>query len=170
MHTTGTFEAAIVDHGFGSSKNTKSPQFVVSFQTDEGPITGFFSMTDKAIEYTLEKIRNMGFDGADLGLLADGTALRGSRCQIVVKHETWEGVTRAKIDGVWPIGHVPGIQRDEAAAANVRRFNALLKKYPVTGQASDAPPRTSRKRPAEPSVDEFDSAMAEDGNPENIPF
>ncbi|KAF0156247.1 MAG: hypothetical protein FD189_1052 [Elusimicrobia bacterium] len=186
LHSVGIFDAEILDHGFSKSRKVKTDQFVVNFQTPEGKITGFFAMTDSAIEYTIEKIRAMGFEGADLGLLADGTALRGAKCQIVVKHEVWlvekggDGQTRAKVDGVWPLGYEPGIQRDEAAVANVKRFNALLKKCPPTRHVAGDPPRDGRK-PSDVSrdaaaqaggVDEFDQQMAEDSRPgdEDIPF
>ena len=49
MHPAGRYEAEILDHGLSTAK-TGTPQVAVKFQTDEGTITGWFAMSDKAAE------------------------------------------------------------------------------------------------------------------------
>lgn len=132
MHPAGSFDAEILDHGYSKSRGKGSDQFFVVFQTEAGTITGFFSLSDKAITYTIEKIRNMEFQGDDLGDLADGHALRGNQCSIVVDHEEFDGKINARVGFVNPLGQTGGaIERDATAANNARRFNALLKRKPA---------------------------------------
>ena len=80
MHPEGKFEAEILDHGFCKSGLKGSPQFFAKFKTEAGEITGFFPLTHKAKQYTIEKIRNMGFQGDSMEDLADGMAMRGYWC------------------------------------------------------------------------------------------
>ena len=129
LHPPGLHEAEITDHGFGQS-TTGSDQFVVSYKTAFGSLFGYFYLTDKAVQYTLQKVRNMGFQGDDLSELGDGSVLRGNRVLIDVRHETYEGVSRAKINGVYPLGWEPGVKKDAAVAANAKRFNSILKTVP----------------------------------------
>ena len=139
LHPAGTFRAEIVDHGFSES-TTGNPQFSVQFRTEHDTISGYFSMTDKAIEHTIKKIRAMGYEGDDLADLEDGTVLKGCFCSIQITHETYNGQVSAKVGWVNPDGYVPGIKKSASAAANARRFNSLLKKTAATKDGNDRPP------------------------------
>ena len=148
MHPTGTFEAEIVEHAITeSSKGT--PQIAVKFETKEGDITGWFALTDKAAEYTIKKLRAMGFQGDDLKQINDGQCIVGNQCNIVVAHEEYNGTTNARVKFVNPLGVTGGadITASDGAAANARRFNALLRqekpipaKTKVDGMQPDAGP------------------------------
>jgi hypothetical protein len=129
LHPAGVVRARIEDHGYSTAKSGND-QFVVRFQTKHGSIASYFSLSDKAADWTVEKIRAMGYEGDDMGALADGTALRGRFCMIEVRHEEYGGRMRAKVAFVNPDGWEPGIQRSEDAAVNAKRFNALLKRKP----------------------------------------
>lgn len=150
-HPTGEYRAKVLDHGFAPA-GTGTMQFWVKYQTESGEIVGFFAMTDKAVEYTAEKVKAMGYQGGDWRELADGSALRGAECMIEVREHTNpnNGVTRNQVNAVWPVdGEKPGrLSHADPAAANVARFNAVLKRT------------TGAKRP--PSVKAFDEAEAED--------
>jgi len=127
MHPEGNFSAEVVDHGFSQAK-TGTIQLWIAFETEHGTITSFLPLTDAAVEGSLRKLVAAGYTGTNLGELADGTMLRGNCCVITVKHEEYQGVTRAKVSWINPEGWVPGPQRDETAAANASRFNGLLAK------------------------------------------
>ena len=149
MHPAGRFDAEIIEHGI-TFATTGTEQVVVKFQTSEGTITGWFAMTEKAAEYTIEKLRNMGFAGSDLAEVNDGECLIGHRCNIVVVHETYKGEERAKVQFVNPEGSGDGgaIERSDGAAANVRKFNVLLKKRPPIAAAGEAVAKALPRRAA----------------------
>lgn len=128
MHPEGSFEATILDHGFAKSQKKGTAQFWTKFQTTEGTITGYFAFSPKAAEYTIDKIRAMGFQGNDLDELQDGTVLRNCMCEVSIKHEEYNGKVSAKVNYVNPPGG--GVQRDEDAVESARSFNNLLLSTP----------------------------------------
>ena len=132
MINEGRYDAKILDHGF--NEKTKGPQFWVSFETNTNEkITGFFSLTDRAAEYTIKKIRAMGHQGDSLEELGSGYALRGNLCSITVKHEEYQGKVSAKVAYVDPLGYEGGmleLEHDDRAARNASRFDVLLRKEP----------------------------------------
>lgn len=150
IHTPGLFPAVVVEHGWSESKNG-TPSLTVAFQTDEGMIRGWFYMTDKAAQHTIKKIRAMGYTGDDLRELGNGMCIRGNACVIEIQHEVGQdGQQRDRVAFVHPVGYKPGnggVKNSDAAAANVARFNALLKKEPTvapagssaTGEVSEVP-------------------------------
>ena len=137
LHPVGHYQATILDHGFSEAK-TGTPQFWAVFETEVGNITGFFPLTEKAAESSLQKIVGMGYTGSNLGELADGQMLLGLCCVVTVKHDTWQGETRDKIAWVNPVGWEPGPKRDENVAVNVSKFNGLMAKIQA-GKTSDLP-------------------------------
>lgn len=130
LHKAGEFDAVVINHGWSYSKN-ETLQFFVTFRTDgTEPITSYFSMSEKAVKYTVEKIRNLGFQGDDFDLLTDGLELAGNWCSIVIEHEEYNGKTYAKIKFVNEYGRANGpssLGTAEIKSANLKRFNALLK-------------------------------------------
>jgi len=135
IHPAGIFDAVITDHGFGTSKKKGTPQLTVGFDTEAGHITGFFYLSPAAIEQTAEKVKAMGFKGSKWEDLQDGTALKGNKCVITVKHDTFEGRTLAKVEWVNEEGYQPGIQHDAAVASNLSMFDSLF-----GPTKADAPP------------------------------
>lgn len=135
MHSAGNFDARVIEHGFSSAK-TGTPQFWARLETSEGEITGYFALTDKSAQYTVEKIQAMGYQGHDLGELAEGNLLAGNECSITVEHSEYQGRVNAKIAFVHPKGHAPEQQRDASAASKARMFNALLGRSGATGAAA----------------------------------
>lgn len=133
IHPAGFHNAIVVDHGFVTSSKGNT-QLSVQFNTEYGAIRGWFALTPKAAQYTMEKIRAMGFQGGDLGKLADGNILEGNQCTLQINHEQDpNGKMRARVGFVNRLGERGGaaVEYDNAAAANAQRFNALLKKTPV---------------------------------------
>lgn len=59
--------------------STGTPQVGVEFEVQDGDhkgerISGYFALSDAAAEYTLEKLRNCGWTGSDIGELEDKEA------------------------------------------------------------------------------------------------
>jgi methenyltetrahydromethanopterin cyclohydrolase len=131
LHPAGTFpETKIVDHGYSIAK-TGTHQFWVRFETaPEQTIIGYFFLSERAIENTIKKIRDMGYDGDDLEQLADGTRLAGCMVGITVDHESYQGHEQAKVGFVNRYGESREAKRDESVAVKVKMFNALLKAAP----------------------------------------
>lgn len=141
IHPAGSFDATITEHGYSFS-GTNTTQLMVRFETQHGSIVGYFSFSDAAVEYTIEKIRNMGFQGDDLDAL-NGDCLIGNKCSIVVDHEEYNGQMKAKVKFVNAFGQSREFKRDAAAAAKAKMFNGLLRK-----QAKITPPPQAAPKPS----------------------
>jgi len=129
IHPAGQFAATVADHGITKTSNGKE-QVAVKFETEHGFITGFFALSEKAIEYTLEKLQACGFDGSSLlELQSDPPRLAGNKCSIKVVHEEYDGKTNAKVQFVNPDGYVGfELKKDTDAAANAaKKYDALLR-------------------------------------------
>jgi len=131
LHPEGSFqETRIVDHGYSITKSG-THQLWVRFETaPEQTIVGYFFLSERAVENTIKKIRDMGYDGDDLEQLADGTRLAGCMCGITVEHDSYNGHKQAKVGFVNRYGESREAKRDESVAIKVKMFNALLKAAP----------------------------------------
>ena len=138
LHPEGTHAAEVVDHGITKSQSG-TEQVAIKFQTAHGYVTGWFPLTDRAVDYTIEKLVAIGFTGRSFSALNDGRCMVGKKCSITISHEVYEGKTRVKIKYVNPEGYEGmEIKRDEAAARSVSRFDALLRKInPVDAAATN---------------------------------
>lgn len=91
--------------GFTSNKN---PQIAVAMDLlDSGrqlPWYGFF--TDDTWERTVDSLTAMGWDGHDVNNIRE----LPKEVIAVVKHNTWKGKTRAKIEFINDPGRVAGLQ------------------------------------------------------------
>jgi len=140
MHPAGTFAATIEDHGFSKTSNG-SAQFFTKFKTEVDTIVGYFSLSGGAAQYTVAKIKTMGFTGTDLNELTEGDVLLGNECEIVVSHKEHNGKIRAQVEWVNPKGGAP-IKRLEKGTA-ISMFNDLLAATPAveppTGGVEEQP-------------------------------
>lgn len=143
QHPTGWFLGEVIDHGFNEA-GTNTPQIFVRLRSEAGEITAFLSMTEKAIEYTVKKLRACGYVGFDFGELEDGKLLIGNQVKYQVTSETYNGETRSKVGWIND-PNSSGMERSETAAANARRFNAILKANPpeANGKPKAAAPAVS---------------------------
>ena len=138
VHPTGEFKAEVIGHAIASSKNKGTPGVFVNFRTDDHPsvlVRGTFWLTEKTAEYTMEKIRAMGFQGDSIAEL-NGDCCVGNKCKITIEQETYTGDdgephTVAKVNFVNPINSSGGFgvpDHEEDTAKDVSsRFDALLK-------------------------------------------
>lgn len=133
IHPAGTYAAKVLESGLSTTKTGKD-QISVRFRTEHGEVTGFFFLTEKAIEYSFKKLSAMGFAADSLADLNNG-AIDGNTCLIEVKHEEYNGVVRAKVDGVYKEGEEPGVRKDATAANNAKRFDGLWKKVREDSEA-----------------------------------
>lgn len=141
MLSEGLHRATIVDHAFDKARSGND-QLIVRFETDEGFHTEWFTITDKTAERFAENVREMGFNGDDFLDLADGRALRGNVCYIQIRHKDGQdGNKRAGIVWVQSTDRPKELRRNETAARNVQRFNALLRAKKPTGAS---PPAASK--------------------------
>lgn len=135
MHPAGVWPAKVVESGLSITRSGKD-QISVRFRTEHGEVTGYFFLTERAAPFTMEKLVAMGFAGESLAELNNG-AIDEHTCLVQVKHETYEGVTRAKVDGVYKEGAEPGVKKDAAAAANAKLYDGLWNK--IREEADDVP-------------------------------
>ena len=151
----GYYYGVVTDHGFGPEEGKSGTPFIsVAFDLEDmktgeraGCITAYLYLSDKAIEKTAEKLRAIGYVGSDASELADGTRMRGMRCQVQIIHDSFtdkEGQTRitAKVGWINPENYQPsGVAHSESAAkANATRLSALLRTKPAADKFGDAPP------------------------------
>jgi len=129
LHPEGVYDAEVIDHGLTETRNTGTPQVAVRFRTDHGEITGYFFLTDRAIEHTVEKLHAMGFRGRSFAEL-NNNVLVGNRCSITVQHEEYQGRTKARIAFVNEEGYEAQaeIRKSEAVARTASQFDALLRR------------------------------------------
>lgn len=172
----GRYAARATDADLGLSKQN-TEQIGIGFEIlQEGEfcgwhITGFFSFSDKAAEYTFEKMRNAGWTGDDVG---DLTSLAPSTvdCSITIKHEEWEGETNAKVafvnkpsDGkVKMAAPLDGGQRQSFAAR--MRAKAIASRP----REQSAPPSRPVNGGATPTRGRDPHPNAPGNNEDDIPF
>jgi hypothetical protein len=90
--------ARMVTAGIQKSTNSETMNAVVEFKYDgDKKITGYFALTPKAIDYTVEKLFNAGFRGKSLSQIGDPNRWIAKDCEIVVKDEEYNGKVYTKI-------------------------------------------------------------------------
>jgi hypothetical protein len=129
LHPEGKFPAKIMEHAIQTA-STGTDQLAVRFETEYGSLWAWYAFTEDAAPHTVKKIRAMGYQGDDIGELADGIVLVGNECEVTVKHEMGrDGRPRAKVTRVSPPGGDKMVS-DERATQAVRKYNALLRSVP----------------------------------------
>ena len=75
-HPIGTFnDAEITDHGFGESGEKKTPHLWVIFKTEHGELQGYFYLTERSAEFTMEKLVHMGLPAGSAIMYSDPVTL-----------------------------------------------------------------------------------------------
>lgn len=126
MLREGTYGARVsAFEGLTYSANG-TPQVAIQFTTDEGTISTWLYLSDKAAKYTVEKLRLMGWRGNDVSeiVLDDLTA----DVEIVVAHEEYDGEAKAKVKWINAPGGGSGIKPGAPMGdAEKKAFAAKLK-------------------------------------------
>lgn len=129
MLEAGTYRARALQAALTEAK-TGNKQIAVDMQVHEGPHRGetikfYGTFTEKAFPITHKALRAMGFIGDDL---EDLSSLKNSEvvCDIVVKHEFYNGEWRAKCAYVNPAGST-GAATKPLVGAELKGFAAQMK-------------------------------------------
>jgi len=132
-----------MSHGVQVNERTGNTAVVIQFETEQGSIRGYFYLTEKAAEHTCRKLMAIGYQGDDLGEIANGQVMVGMECVIEVQLEVGQdGQQRDRVSFVHPKGWTgngagAGVKSSDNAAANIRRFNALWKCVKERGAAAN---------------------------------
>lgn len=143
----GTYRARAVS-ARGGKANTGGDQVGIRFKFEDGQpavegktITGYFSFSDAAFDYTIEKMSNAGWIGPDP---TDYSGIGDAIVELVIDHDTdQQGVLRAKVGFVnradAGIAMKGAYSKEEAAvfaAKNKGRAAAVLAKLQASGKRS----------------------------------
>jgi len=166
LHPEGVYKAEVLAAVLGESKTGK-PQIIADFTTEHGRVRGYFSLSEKSVEYTAEKMMAMGFRGpswSDVNLAA--YSMVGNKVTVTVQHDEWEGKFSAKVAFVNREDYSPELQGSELASANAKKFDAIL--HAVRARVEKGEKRPPAKKvtmvavalpPATPGVQEGDSSI-----------
>ena len=161
----GTYRAKLLDKQLCEAK-TGTSQIALSFEVVEGPhagehITDFASLTDKALKYTIEKLRATGWRGVDLTQLESAGS---AECYIVVQSEEYQGQQRLRVRFVNALDRagpaMPGSMdaaKQKALAAKLRGAIAGLDVSQVKASAKPqpAPSRSDSNEPPPPGDEDL---------------
>lgn len=132
-------------------------------------ITAFMFFTEKAIQYTEEDLRTLGWDPIkeswQIDSLIESKAIIGAKARLVLAEEEYQGKRHVKVKFINPLtAKLKGME-----AKPVSDFTkALQKRLGVSGKpkpAAAAKPATAKTAPPPEAA----PAMAAD-DPDNIPF
>lgn len=141
----GTYRARATEAQLGTT-DTGKEQVAISFQLltpgFEGqhlPYYGFF--TEKALEVTVKALRACGWQGVDL---SDLSGIDANEVNLVVEHEEYNGVTRAKVRWVndGSVGLLKNVLGDAERKSFAQRMRGAIAAVNV-GQ-----PKTQQAKPA----------------------
>ena len=100
------YKATITGHGFAESKNTHTPSIKFSLkatfdldaqQTCEKTFYADLWLSDKAIENTCKTLRDIGFQGDNMGDLNDTQCLVDTEVEITTENDEYNGETRERV-------------------------------------------------------------------------
>lgn len=150
--STGRHDARVIRTGLIDDSEGKTPAVSVQFENATGDtITAYLFLSEKAWEYTQEKLATLGWEAAKQGgrfeqFNDDPSPIVGHDAEIVIEPETFEGKTRNKVKYINPIGG--RLERMEPAAA--MSFAARLRARLGVGGASA--PVADRRLPRQAST------------------
>lgn len=171
----GTYRARATEAQLGTT-DTGKEQVAISFQLltpgFEGqhlPYYGFF--TEKALEVTVKALRACGWAGVDL---SDLTGIDTNEVNLVVEHEEYNGVTRAKVRWVndGSVGLLKNVLGDVERKAFANRMRAAIATL-GHGQPQKPAPRPAAPAPLTRPASSRSPAMPPEPPPHtdtDIPF
>jgi len=158
----GTYRAKVIEKELTEAK-TGTPQVAITYEVTEGDHAGetirdYAALSEKALPYTVAKMRACGWTGVDVSALE---SLGSKECQIVVATDVYNGESRLRVKFVNDLDRAaPSIGSMDAAkkkamAAKLRGLIAGLD--PSQARAAAQPQRS--KPP-----------VADTGTDDDIPF
>lgn len=135
------------------------------FEGQHMPYYGTFS--EKALEHTLKALRACGWKGVDL---SDLSGIDANEVVLVIEHETFEGVTRAKVK--WVNDGTAGLLKKVMDPAAAKSFAQRMRGAIATADASRPAPgaKPAAKPVARPEPPPLTDADAPRGGANDIPF
>ncbi len=136
FYTIGEYKCEVVDQGLSNSK-TNNPQIWLRVRilesidrpdekVDQYERTIYWTLTEKTIDFTVEKLELLGFAGQsfrDLDPNVQGHhSFIGQQIDCYCKHETYEGKEREK----WDLSNPGAKMPDPLSESDARRLDALF--------------------------------------------
>jgi hypothetical protein len=174
FYAPGKYACQITNQALGETTSTKKPQFVLQFKvlglvdpanpanyipaTAQYDRTSYRVITDKTIDYFIEDLRAMGFQGTSFKHLDPKSEgfhdFVGLDLDMVCTHDTYEGKTNEK----WNIARSSDFSVEALEPAKVREldnlFGANLKAMKKTNGAKPQPPQ--------PAIATMDHGLTDD--------
>ena len=158
ISSEGTFRAKVIEKELREAKSG-TPQVVITFEVVDGEHAGetirdYAALSEKALPYTVAKMRACGWTGVDVSALE---SLGSKECQIVVATDVYNGESRMRVKFVNDLDRAaPSIGSMDAAkkkamAAKLRGLIAGLD----PSQAKVAQPQRN-KPPVADAADDSD--------------
>jgi hypothetical protein len=157
-YAKGRYLCRIIGQGFSEAKSG-TPQFFIRFvvggavdpRNPKGDIlpveqqyerTMYRALTEKTMDFVLEDIRQLGYQGTKLSDLDPATlgfhSFDGREVEMYCNHETYEGQTREK----WGIGR-EGLAPPPMEQSKVKALDQLFGKYARAAGKPGAGPRVT---------------------------
>lgn len=143
QHPTGWFEGEIVENGLTESKEGNPQVYIKIKNTDGGydgaPMTAFLSLSEKALKWTVDKLRASGFKGFNIEDLGEEDLLAGNIVKYQVTDNEYNGETTRQI------GWIRDPNAGTFRATDLRKANkkliadALKANPPIESADDDAP-------------------------------
>jgi hypothetical protein len=162
LYDPGLYRVRIENQQLGETTNG-NPQFVLTF-TPLGehdlkdntllacpslPRSAFMTITDNTVDFVLETLRHLGFQGTSFAQLDPSTEafhdFKGIECDAYCKHEEYDGKTKEK----WNISRGKGsVNVKPLEKKSIRALDAKFgKKLLATASATPASPPISKETP-----------------------
>jgi len=130
MIAPGRYRARCVDAEMGFSGNGRE-QIGMLFQITDGEyggwtLTAYGFFTENSLPITIKNMRTAGWKGTDLDDLS-GLKPSDKECEIVVRHEMYEGETKVKIAFINEAGSSQLALRSKMTPEQKKSFAAKLK-------------------------------------------
>ena len=148
----------VIDHGFSVSSKAKTPCVWIDFQFDgmEGPggepitVKAYLYLSDAAIQYTLEKLGNLGWHGKSIDELDPNDQthynFKGAKALITGKMEEYEGKMRPKVDFINDPNYSPDMAIDPKDRKVLgSKLNAKIAAFRAKNKAPGATATTNGK-------------------------
>lgn len=133
-------------------------QIVVGFEDSDGnTISAYLFTSDKAWEYTAEKLKTLGWDPRENGYMfeelnADPSPIAGNEVDIVTEEEEYEGKRRMKVKWI----NAPGLGVERMQPAEAATFAMTLRNRLLRGSTTAGPRTASRSsQPSYPEEEEI---------------
>lgn len=167
--TAGRHRVRVTATALAETKNGTG-QIVVGFEDNEGnSISAYLFTSDKAWEYTAEKLKVLGWDPVANGyrfedLNLDPSPIAGNEVDIVTEEEQFEGKWRMKVKWI----NAPGLGVERMQPAQASSFAETLRARLLRGATATAgTPRGNYSRRGNGSPRYPDSVPPTD---EDVPF